>query len=205
MPASAQPSYDIFISYRVADSPVEARLLYTDLANRFGTEAVFLDKKRLHAGMDWPDELENKLRQAKVLLVLIKDEARWLGVKRLGGRRMDEAQDWVRLEIEKCLADGQTTIIPVLVDAAMLPPPDDLPETVRGLLRKQGAKRTIKYFPVDLIGQHIQWMGFIQYLFQTRSEQFSVGFFETIIFCLHKFAGFLILSSYFRQFIPRIL
>ncbi|MCC6462844.1 MAG: SUMF1/EgtB/PvdO family nonheme iron enzyme [Saprospiraceae bacterium] len=140
MPASAQPTYDIFISYRIADSAVEARLLYTDLANHFGPEAVFLDKKRLYSGVDWPDELERNLRQAKVLLVLIKDEARWLGVQRLGGRRMDEAQDWVRLEIEKCLADGQKTIIPVLVDGAVPPPEAVLPEPLRGLLRKQGKK-----------------------------------------------------------------
>lgn len=137
LPMTAPP---IFISYRIADTQVEARLLFTDLANHFGRVAVFLDKKRLEGGDNWDDELDRNVRGAKILLVLIKDEAKWLGVKRLGGRRMDDAGDWVRLEIEKSLADLNKKIIPVLVDNAMIPPKDDLPKTLHDLPRKQGEK-----------------------------------------------------------------
>ncbi len=144
----ATPS--IFISYRIADTQTEARLLYTDLANHFGPEAVFLDKKRLDAGMDWPDELEKNVQQAKVILVLIKDEAKWLGVKRLGGRRMDEPGDWVRLEIEKALADPQKTVVPILVDGASIPPAADLPDVLHGLHRKQGKKFATEKWDSDL-------------------------------------------------------
>ncbi|MEQ1746314.1 MAG: toll/interleukin-1 receptor domain-containing protein [Saprospiraceae bacterium] len=106
------PNPSIFISYRIADTAVEARLLYTDLASRYGADAVFLDKKRLESGDDWPAELEANVRQAAVLLVLIKDPDKWLGVGPYGQRRMDKPDDWVRREIETALADPTKLVVP---------------------------------------------------------------------------------------------
>lgn len=144
------PNPSIFISYRIADTAVEARLLYTDLANRYGEETVFLDKKRLESGDDWPAELENNVRQAAVLLVLLNDEAKWLGVERLGGRRMDKPADWVRLEIETALADKNKRIVPLLVDGAGLPTDEHLPKETHGLLTKQSRKIATDKWDSDL-------------------------------------------------------
>ncbi len=144
------PNPSIFISYRIADTAVEARLLYTDLANRYGEDAVFLDKKRLESGDDWPDELENNVRQAAVLLVLLKDEAKWLGVERLGGRRMDNAGDWVRREIETALTDKNKRIVPLLVDGAGLPTKEHLPKELHGLPAKQGRRIATDKWDSDL-------------------------------------------------------
>ncbi len=143
------PKHSIFISYRIADTQVEARLLFTDLVNYFGEEIAFLDKKRLESGMDWPDELAANVQKAKILLVLIKDESKWLGVNRLGGRRMDDPKDWVRREIETALSDGKI-VIPVLVDGAMLPPEEFLPKTLHDFLRKQGRKVATEKWDSDI-------------------------------------------------------
>lgn len=144
------PNPSIFISYRIADTAVEARLLYTDLANRYGQDAVFLDKKRLESGDNWPNELEINVRRASVLLVLLKDEAKWLGVERLGNRRMDNADDWVRREIETAMTDKDKSIVPLLVDGAALPKKEYLPKKLRGLLAKQGRKIATDKWDSDL-------------------------------------------------------
>ncbi|MFN0035526.1 MAG: TIR domain-containing protein, partial [Saprospiraceae bacterium] len=143
------PEPAIFISYRIADTQVEARLLFTDLSNHFGEGIAFLDKKGLDAGVDWPDELSAKVQNAKVLLVLIKDESKWLGVNRHGVRRMDDPKDWVRLEIETALAE-EKTVIPVLVDGAMLPPKEVLPTTLHDFLRKQDRKVATEKWDSDI-------------------------------------------------------
>ncbi|MEQ1743789.1 MAG: SUMF1/EgtB/PvdO family nonheme iron enzyme [Saprospiraceae bacterium] len=144
------PNPSIFISYRNADAYSEARQLYTDLANRYGEDAVFWDKKRLESGDDWPAELEANVRLAAVLLVLLKDEAKWLGVERLGGRRLDNAGDWVRREIETALADKNKRIVPLLVDGAGLPTEEHLPKEIHELLAKQGRKIATDKWDSDL-------------------------------------------------------
>ncbi len=125
----------IFINYRAADAAVEARLLFADLANHFGKEAVFLDKKYLHGGMAWPDELTRKVKGAKILLVLLKDGKKWMGLKDNCTFRMCDPEDWVRLEIETAKAEGKL-IVPVLLDGADFPAESVLPESLRFLLSK---------------------------------------------------------------------
>ena len=72
------PTPAIFISYRVADTQVEARLIYSYLVSRFGENAVFLDKKRINPGDTWPNELEQNASGARVILALVKDKEKWL-------------------------------------------------------------------------------------------------------------------------------
>ena len=139
----------IFISYRIADSSTEARLLFTDLTNHFGPDSAFLDKKRLEPGMEWPEELETNVRNAKVLLVLIRDVSKWLSVNEFGQRRIDDPKDWVRREIETALA-GNKIIIPVLLNGALIPPLEYLPESVRKLPRKQAAGITTEKWDSDI-------------------------------------------------------
>lgn len=143
------PNPSIFISYRIADTQVEARLLYTDLANHFGENAVFLDKKRLEPGMDWPDELAANVQHCQILLVLIKEKGKWLGANDEGIRRTDDPKDWVRLEIEHALAAGKT-IIPLLFNGAGLPSEQALPESLRFLLKKQGRSIATEKWDSDL-------------------------------------------------------
>jgi hypothetical protein len=52
------------------------------------------------------------------------------------GRRLDDPQDWVRLEIEAAIKRG-VRIIPVLVDGARMPSASELPSSLQGLARRQ--------------------------------------------------------------------
>jgi hypothetical protein len=131
---SASPS--IFISYRVADSQPQAGRLFDALERAFGTGTAFYDKDGLKPGMKWPDELAQKVKKARVVLVLIADLSKWIGVG-VEGRRIDDPDDWVRLEVEHALADTQKLVIPVLLNNAQLPTEKGLPESCRGLLKCQ--------------------------------------------------------------------
>lgn len=126
----------IFISYRIADSLTQAGLLYKSLEAEFGKGSVFYDKSNLKPGMKWDDELAGKVRRAQVVLVLIVNRSKWLGVGD-EGRRIDDPDDWVRQEVEAALGDSQKLVIPVLINDTQLPTEKGLPETLRPLLKRQ--------------------------------------------------------------------
>ncbi|MEQ1744724.1 MAG: TIR domain-containing protein [Saprospiraceae bacterium] len=127
----------IFISYRKADALGQAGRLHQSLEAVFGKGSVFYDNSDLKPGMIWPGELDEKVRRAAVVLVLIADRSRWLGVDDQGSRRIDDPDDWVRKEVEAALGDSQKLVVPVLFNNAQLPTEKGLPETLRVLLAYQ--------------------------------------------------------------------
>jgi hypothetical protein len=69
-----------------------------------------------------------------VLLAII--DPTWLtATDEQSRRRLDDPDDIVRLEIEAALARG-VPIIPILVEGAVMPGRDDLPEILAGLARR---------------------------------------------------------------------
>src|SRR5690606_33075208 len=56
-----------------------------------------------------------------------------------GRRRLDDPADWVRIEIETALAQDGVHVVPVLINGAQLPRAEDLPESLRPLLRRNAA------------------------------------------------------------------
>lgn len=126
----------IFISYRIADSLTQAGRLHQALEAELGKGTVFYDKSNLKPGMKWDDELAGKVRRAQVVLVLIANRSKWLGVGD-EGRRIDDPDDWVRQEVEAALGDSQKLVIPVLLNDAQLPTEKGLPEPLRLLLKRQ--------------------------------------------------------------------
>jgi len=147
----AQPS--IFISYRIADSRSQARLLFKTLDDLFPGQ-VFYDKNNLEPGMKWPAELGEKVRAAKVVLVLYADAIKWLGASMdafgMAQRRIDDPQDWVRKEIETALSEHKN-VIPVLLEGAKLPPKEALPDTLRPLLDCQQVTVREDFWENDLL------------------------------------------------------
>ena len=131
----------IFISYRIADTLTQAgrlcQSLENELENDLREQAVFYDKSSLKPGMKWPQELTEKVRAAKVVLVLVAKKTKWLAVKYKGVSRISNEDDWVRKEIEAALSDSQKLIIPVLFNKAKLPSKEDLPESLHPLLAIQ--------------------------------------------------------------------
>jgi hypothetical protein len=125
----------IFISYRRSESRYAAGRLADDLAEAFGAQSIFRDIEGIDPGVDFEQALDKALRACVVMLVLIGP--RWLALEDgQGGRRLDRDGDWIRQEIETALS-RDVRVIPVLLEGAPLPAADDLPESLRPLVRRQ--------------------------------------------------------------------
>ena len=68
---------------------------------------------------------------------------------RLGNRRLDDADDYVRIEIEYAIELGKR-IIPVLVNDATMPNLDYLPEGLRPLMRRNAVRLTHARFKAEV-------------------------------------------------------
>lgn len=66
-----------------------------------------------------------------------------------GHRRLDDANDFVRLEIEAALS-RQVRVIPILVEGARMPRADELPASLAGLVRRQALVLDPSHFAADL-------------------------------------------------------
>jgi hypothetical protein len=129
----------IFISYRRDDASGSAGRLEDDLSERFGDARVFRDRE-IPAGADFAAHLHDRLADAEVVLVVIGRH--WLeAADAHGQRRLELPGDWVRREIETALRLGRT-VIPVLVDGAAMPWPDQLPEPLEELAGRQAVSLT---------------------------------------------------------------
>lgn len=124
----------IFVSYRRADAGWPARWLTDRLAEQFGAGVVFQDVDSILPGDDFAAAIEAAVGSCSVLLALIG--SRWLAVEAGRGRRLDDLQDWVRLEIETAIRRG-IRVIPVLLDGARMPMAEELPQSLRELARRQ--------------------------------------------------------------------
>jgi hypothetical protein len=127
----------IFISYRREDAAGDAGRLADHLYRRFGATSVFLDIDTINPGSDFVQVLQTSLQQTAAVLVVIGP--RWTSLRGADGtRRLDHPKDFVRLEIEAALGRG-IPVVPVLVQAAMMPRPEELPASLAPLLIRQAA------------------------------------------------------------------
>jgi hypothetical protein len=123
---------EIFISYRRDDAAGEAGRLYDRLREHFGPERVFRDVDALEPGQRFTDEIEERLADCDVLIALIGK--RWKGeADAAGGTRIDDPEDFVRLEIGAALRRG-ITVVPALVHNAQMPRAEELPPDLHPLL-----------------------------------------------------------------------
>jgi formylglycine-generating enzyme required for sulfatase activity len=139
----------IFISYRRGDSSAELLGISNYLAHEFGRRNIFIDVD-MSAGSKFSVVLKHRLAKCKVLLAVIGPN--WLNAgDGAGNRRLDDPDDWVRLEIAHAL-ERDITVIPVLVGGAGLPSKLDLPQNIRALLDRQAATVTTDRFRNDMHG-----------------------------------------------------
>lgn len=137
----------IFISYRREDSRHAAGRLRDTLADVFPSDNIFMDVDNIALGYDFHDELDKRLSECEVMLVIIGP--RWLDAKDDENRRRIAAEnDFVRLEIETAL-NRNIRVIPILFDGAAMPGKDDLPAGLHGLLRRQGTRINHESFASD--------------------------------------------------------
>jgi hypothetical protein len=145
----------IFISYRRDDSRGYAGRLQGDLSRRYSEEHVFRDVE-IPPGADFGEYITGLVDTCNVVLAIIGP--RWLDARdREGERRIDDPQDWVRLEIERALARDGVEVIPVLVDGARLPPREELPPSLLGLRRRNAFELSDSRWDYDLeqLGKHL--------------------------------------------------
>ena len=115
----------IFMSYRREDTAYPAGWLYDRLARHFARGQVFKDIDSIELGDDFVEVITTAVGSCDVLLALIGD--RWLTLTGQDGRRrLDNLDDFVRLEIEAALA-RDVRVIPILVEGARMPRADELP------------------------------------------------------------------------------
>ena len=124
----------LFISYRRGDQAGYAGRLADALESTFGADNVFRDIEDIRPGDDFVTALEQQLQSIDMMLVVIGPA--WLSASRNGVRRLDEADDFVRREIQAGLDSGKP-LLPVLVSGATMPTADELPVTIAALARRQ--------------------------------------------------------------------
>jgi hypothetical protein len=137
----------IFLSYRRDDSGGYAGRLADDLKQAFAGDQVWRDIEAIEAGADFVDAIGKAIGSCSVLLALIGP--RWLDAKNsAGARRLDDPNDFVRLEIATALERG-VRVIPVLVGGATMPAEQALPDVLRPLARRQAHELTDKRWEYD--------------------------------------------------------
>jgi hypothetical protein len=125
MNGSVPASSRVLISYRRADSDYPAGWLFDRLAEHFGRGRVFKDVDSLEPGDDFAEVITAAVSSCSALVAVIGQ--RWLTITdEHGQRRLDNPEDFVRLEIEAALTRG-VRVIPVLVNGASMPRSADLP------------------------------------------------------------------------------
>lgn len=137
----------IFISYRRDDTSGYAGRLYDGLVRRFGNDQVFMDM-RILPGQNFVQVIEEAVGQSDALVALIGRQ--WLSISDTKGqRRIDDPDDFVRLEISTALHNG-ILVIPTLVREATMPSQDDLPEDLHQLTWQNALELSDERWEYDL-------------------------------------------------------
>jgi TIR domain len=108
-----------FISYRRDDSAGHAGRLFDRLSDHFGRDQVFMDIDSIEPGVDFAQVVEDTMGRCDAVVALIGPH--WLTVAdSTGRRRLDNPEDFVRLELATALKRG-IRVIPALVHGAAIP------------------------------------------------------------------------------------
>jgi hypothetical protein len=132
-PSSSVPQAKIFINYRREDAGGYAGRLSEWLTDHFGSDHVFMDISAIEPGVDFVTAIERAVAACEVVLVVIGRH--WLNCHHDGQRRLDNPNDFVRLEIAAALSRN-VFVLPVLVEGATVPREQDLPDNLKALARR---------------------------------------------------------------------
>jgi hypothetical protein len=128
----------IFISYRRSDSLTFTGRIYDRLVDAFGADNVFKDVDRLLVGVDFRSVINREIGSSDVLLAIVGPN--WLdAVDEDGNRRLDNPNDFVRLELEFGLRRRTMLLVPVLIGGARMPTEEQLPPSLRDFAFRHAA------------------------------------------------------------------
>ncbi|MEL6955873.1 MAG: toll/interleukin-1 receptor domain-containing protein [Pseudomonadota bacterium] len=130
----------VFISYRREDAAASAGRLFDHLSARLGREEVFMDVDGIEIGVDFHEVISEKVAACDALIAVIGP--RWLS------ERLHEEGDFVRIEIAAAL-ERDVRVVPVLLDGAVMPVSDQLPDELKPLARRNAAPLSHMRFVED--------------------------------------------------------
>jgi hypothetical protein len=126
----------VFISYRRDDSAGSAGRVHDRLQRDLGRDLLFMDVDAIPLGMNFVKILREEVAKCGVLLAVMGP--RWCDAcDDHGNRRLDDPNDFVRIEIATALQRG-IAVIPILVDGAKVPKADQLSEDLKELVLRNG-------------------------------------------------------------------
>jgi TIR domain len=134
--ASRVPSHSesVFISYRRDESAGYAGWIADSFEEYFGEDKVIRDIDVLESGLDFSEAIERALESSEVLVAVIGKH--WLtATDAAGQRRLENPDDYVRVEIATALKRNMR-VIPLLVQEAGMPSADELPDDLAPLTRR---------------------------------------------------------------------
>lgn len=137
----------VFISYRREDSAGFAGRIYDRLVSRLQSGRVFFDVDNIEPGLDFVKVLADRVGDCDALVAIIGEE--WLSTtNEAAERRLDDPHDFVRIEIEAAL-QRDIRVIPVLINGARMPRANDLPDSLKPLVRRQAIEISHTRFDSD--------------------------------------------------------
>jgi class 3 adenylate cyclase/tetratricopeptide (TPR) repeat protein len=140
--------HKVFISYRRGDAAGYAGRVSDRLSHELGQDALFMDVDAIPLGANFVKVLREEVGKCQVLLALIGRN--WLDARdEQGRRRLDESEDFVRIEIATALA-RDIPVVPVLFDGVDIPGADRLPEDLKELALRNGLSVRHEAFHSDL-------------------------------------------------------
>ncbi len=122
----------IFISYRRGLDQHAAGRLYGELSAEFGADKIFMDVDAIPPGVDFVEYLNDQVSMCDAFVAVVGPG--WIDTR----TRLENPNDFVRIEIESALQRADVRIIPVLIDGASMPEPADLPESMQPFARRAG-------------------------------------------------------------------
>jgi len=138
----------VFINYRREETAGEARALFNDLVAELGEGSVFMDVDNIALGRDFREVIQERLASSDLMLALVGKN--WVNAtNRSGRRRLDDANDFVRLEIENALKRN-IPVTPVLLQGAQMPSVEELPESLRAFAYRNGFELTHNRWESDV-------------------------------------------------------
>jgi hypothetical protein len=133
-----RPRPIVFVSYRRQDSDHACGRLYQALVREFGRQHVFVDVDSIPLGTDFVKAITGVLARCHAVLALIGHQ--WLTIRdQTGVRRLDNPEDYVRLELETAFSVG-VPVIPVYVGDAPPPTSEQLPAGLAALSLRNGIR-----------------------------------------------------------------
>jgi len=138
----------IFICYRRKETAPHTGRLHDRLVGEFGQDQVFIDIDTIEPGEDFVEILQKAVSASDILIVVIGPQ--WVTITDDSGhRRLDDPEDFVRIEVASALK-RKIRVIPVLVEGATMPHSSQLPKDLAALTRRNALEISNTRFHTDV-------------------------------------------------------